>query len=216
MIFGTREGEVSRTAFRDGITLLHALSAVWSRDEVVRVDFERRRVALPSFADGLEGCAPSERFQMLGEVVGRDDGEDAGAERFDAWIVEGFRGGVLDGAVHPLGLAVGPRVIGFGEAMLDPVLLADAVEDVAAEHGDDFAVAAQVFREVGEGHAVIGEHGVDRIREGRHDVTEERGTFHLAGTVVEGEDGKLGHSVDGEEHDELALGQGGARSCRCG
>src|SRR3546814_3968183 len=44
---------------------------------------------------------------------------------------EGFDGGLLDGAHHPFGLAVGPWVIGLGEAMLDAVLLADTAEDMA-------------------------------------------------------------------------------------
>src|SRR3546814_20924975 len=35
------------------------------------------------------------------------------------------------GAHHPFGLAVGPWVIGLGEAMLDAVLLADTAEDMA-------------------------------------------------------------------------------------
>ena len=100
---------------------------------------------------------------MLGEVVGQDEGQHVDAERVEAWIMEGFRGGVLDGAVHPLGLPVGPGVIGLGQPVLDPMLFADAVEDVAAEHRDDLGVAAAVLWQVGEGHAVIGEHGVDRV-----------------------------------------------------
>jgi len=38
------------------------------------------------------------------------------------------RGRVLDGAVHALHLAVGPRVVGLGKAMLDTVGLTDHVE----------------------------------------------------------------------------------------
>ena len=44
------------------------------------------------------------------------------------FVVEPFHRGVLDRAVHPLDLTVGPRMVGFGEAMLDPVGLADHVE----------------------------------------------------------------------------------------
>src|SRR3954464_3171519 len=54
--------------------------AVWSRDEVVRVDFERGWVFGPGIVDGLEGGWPSQPLQVLGEVVGRDEGEDVGGQ----------------------------------------------------------------------------------------------------------------------------------------
>src|SRR5215207_6257641 len=84
---------------------------VWSRDEVVRVGFERSRVLCPGLVDGLEGGSPSEPLQVLGEVVGRQKGQDMGLQAFQVRIVEHLDGGVLHGAVHPLGLAVRPGVI---------------------------------------------------------------------------------------------------------
>lgn len=39
-------------------------------------------------------------------------------------------GGLLDGAVHPLDLTIGPRMLHLGQPVLDAVLAADAVEDV--------------------------------------------------------------------------------------
>jgi hypothetical protein len=42
--------------------------------------------------------------------------------------MEGAHGGVLDGAVHPFGLAVGPGVMGLGELVRDAVIPTDAVE----------------------------------------------------------------------------------------
>jgi len=44
--------------------------------------------------------------------------------------MEGFDGRFLDGAHHPLGLAVGPRVVGLGQPVLDVILEADPLEDV--------------------------------------------------------------------------------------
>ncbi len=58
---------------------MRASSAVWSRDEVVRVDFERGGVGFPGFTDGLEGCAPSECLEVLCKVAGSDEGCDVGA-----------------------------------------------------------------------------------------------------------------------------------------
>jgi hypothetical protein len=47
--------------------------------------------------------------------------------------MEDLEGGFLDGPVHPLGLAIGPGMVWFGQLVLDPVLIADAIEDVGAE-----------------------------------------------------------------------------------
>lgn len=69
---------------------------------------------------------------MLGEVAGSNKGQDMGLQAFQVVVVVNLHGGVLDRAVHPLGLAVGPRMIGFGQAVLDTVFDADAAEDMAA------------------------------------------------------------------------------------
>ena len=141
---------------------------------------------------------------MFGEVVGLDEGQDVGPESLEVGVMEGLDGGFLDGAVHPLGLAVGPGMIGLGELVLDAVLAADAVEDVAHPLGSG---PIAVLRQVGEGHAVVGQHGMDGIREGGHDVAEKGGTVQFGRGRQESHVGELGHPVDGEEHEEFALGQ---------
>ncbi len=50
-------------------------------------------------------------------------------------VVAALDGGVLDGAVHPLDLAVGARVVGLGETVLDAVLSAGKLERVGTEVG---------------------------------------------------------------------------------
>jgi hypothetical protein len=99
---------------------------------------------------------------MLGEVVGSGEGQDMDPEGIEVRIVEGLDGGVLDGAVHPLGLAIGPGVVGLGELVPDAMLAADAVEDVAHPLGGG---TVSVLRQIGESHAVVGEHGMDGIGE---------------------------------------------------
>ncbi len=44
-------------------------------------------------------------------------------------------GRVLDRPVHPLDLSVGPRMIGLGRSMFNPMLTAGAIERMAAEPG---------------------------------------------------------------------------------
>ena len=50
------------------------------------------------------------------------------AELFVAVVVVPFDGRVLDRPVHPLDLAIGPRMVRFCEPMFDPVRLTDHVE----------------------------------------------------------------------------------------
>src|ERR671936_298733 len=70
---------------------------------------------------------------VLGEVVGRDEGLDVRGEALQRLVVEGLHGGLLDGAVHPLGLTVGPGVIRLGQLVRDAVLAADPVEGMPAQ-----------------------------------------------------------------------------------
>ena len=72
-----------------------------------------------------EGVPHGACFEVLGEGVGHDKGHDLHHERTEPDVVEGLDVGMADGAVHPLGLAVGPGMIGLGQPMLDVVRVAD-------------------------------------------------------------------------------------------
>src|SRR3954453_12845383 len=65
--------------------------------------------------------------------------------------MERLDGGLLHRPVHPLGLSVGPGMVGLGELVLDAVLIADAVEGM--DHPVPLAGSA-----TGEGDAVVGQH----------------------------------------------------------
>ena len=112
-------------------------------------------LGFPELFDGLVGCLEAQSLQLLGEVVSDEPVADMAAQFIDRRVMEGFDGGLLDGAHHPFGLAVGPWVIGLGEAMLDAVLLADTAEDMA----DPSQWAALV--PLHELYAVICQDGVD-------------------------------------------------------
>ena len=85
-----------------------------------------------------------------------------------AVVVEAFDGRFLDGAVHPLHLSVGPRVVRLGEPVLDIVGLADHVEAHLARPS-----GVSVARLLGELDAVVGEDRVDAIGHGFQQVFEE-------------------------------------------
>ena len=44
------------------------------------------------------------------------------------FVVEAFDGRLLDGAVHSFDLAIGPRMVWLGQAVLDLICLTDHVE----------------------------------------------------------------------------------------
>jgi hypothetical protein len=180
-------------------------ASVRSRGEVVRVDFERRWVSGPGIADGLEGSSPPEPLQVLGEVVGCDECQHVSLEAVQVRIVEHLDGGVFHGSVHPLSLAVGPRVIGLGEPVLDAVLSADPVEDGGAQPSTGRPVS--VLRQIGERHAVVGQDGVDRIRDSSDHLPQEGRSVHLCGGIEEGDVGECADPIDSQEHVELAFGQ---------
>jgi hypothetical protein len=68
----------------------------------------------PSLADELKGCEASGGLEPSGEVVSVDEVAQMGSQLIVGFIEVSFDGGVLDGAVHPLDLAVRPGVFGFG------------------------------------------------------------------------------------------------------
>ena len=64
------------------------------------------------------------------EVVGVDEVAQMGAQQVVRLVEVAFDGCVLDGAVHAFDLAVGPRVLGLSQAMIDIVLSAGVFEGV--------------------------------------------------------------------------------------
>ena len=77
------------------------------------------------------------------------------AELIVAIVVIPLDGGILDCAVHPFHLAIGPGVFDLGQAVVDPMLLADSVKDVLER--------ACILLSVGELNTVVGQDGVDLI-----------------------------------------------------
>lgn len=105
---------------------------------MTRISFEYSPVFLPDFNDGLVG-GPSEYLEVFGEIEGSDENQHMGLQAFQVWAVEGLDRGFLDGAVHPLGLPVGPRVIGLGQLVHDAIFITNPAKDVHAQKGLDGA-----------------------------------------------------------------------------
>lgn len=108
--------------------------------------------------------------------------------------MEAFDRRVLDRAVHPLDLAVRPRMVRLGQPMLDPVVLADHVEAHLPGAG-----GVPIAGLIGELDAIIGQDRVDAIGHDTQKVLEEFPGRLPVGLVDELGDRELAGSVDRHE-----------------
>src|SRR5271155_2728956 len=99
-------------------------------------------------------------------------------------------------------MAVGPGMVGFGQAMFDATAKADPVEGMAAPAGGG---AGAVFGQVGELNSVIGQHGMDAIGHGSNQRFKEGGGSSHVGALDQLHEGELRGAVDGHEEIEFAF-----------
>ena len=86
-------------------------------------------------------------------IVGVDEDLEMFSKLVVTIVMVAFDGGVLDGAVHPLDLAIGPWVVRLCQSVLDAVLAADLVEAMdPVARGPSITIA----REVGELDSIVG------------------------------------------------------------
>ncbi len=87
-------------------------------------------------------------------------------------VVEPLYGCILDGAVHPFDLTIGPWMTRLGEAMLDVEIGTGRLKSMASEryvlspHGLDIFRRPAVPCRLGEMGPVVGQHSVDLVGHG--------------------------------------------------
>ena len=87
----------------------------------------------PLLADELVGREALEGFETPAVIVGADEVREVALELPVAVVMIALDGGFLDRAVHTFDLAIGPRMLGLGAAVLDGVLLAGIREGMDPE-----------------------------------------------------------------------------------
>lgn len=92
------------------------------------IESESFRLVCPCFADGFVRREALERLQPPRKIIGGHKVFEMSRELRMIVIVVPFDGRLLDGAVHSLDLPVGPRMFGFGQAMVDVILRAGPFE----------------------------------------------------------------------------------------
>ena len=119
------------------------------------------------------------------------------AELLVAVVVVALDGSILDCAVHSLDLSVRPGMVHLGQAVLDPVVFTDPVEDVLKRMG--------VFLAVGELDAVVRQDGMDPVGDRRDQVAQELGGGHLTGLLLQPRESEFAGPVDGNEQVEFSF-----------
>jgi hypothetical protein len=166
------------------------------------VESKSIRFLLPAFADEFVGCESAEGLESFGEVVSSDEVAEVSAELVVVIVVVALNCGLFEGAVHALDLAVGPGMIGLSEPMIDAMGKTDPVKRVATKAS---RWSLSILRLVGKLDAVVGEHGMDAIRNSRDQGLQEgRGCSHIR-TLDHCHESKLGGAVDGYGEVEFAF-----------
>lgn len=184
---------------------------VWSRHLLERIESESIWLFRPDLADVLVGREPLEGLEALGEVIGGHEVREMGAKLGMGFVVEALDGRVLDGSVHPLDLSIGPRVLGFGQAMVDVVAGARYFEGgspewlAARKHAFDIGDRPTLALGIGEVDPIVGQHGVDLVGNGFDEVKQEVSRDPPCGLLVQLGEGELRGPIDGDEEVEPAL-----------
>lgn len=98
-----------------------------------RIEGESVRFLCSELADVLVGREAFESLEASGEVVGRDEVGEMASKLIVGFVVVAFDRGIHDRSVHALDLAVSPRMLGLGKAMVDVGLGAGIFEGVSPE-----------------------------------------------------------------------------------
>ena len=84
-----------------------------------RIQSESVGLRSPGFADIFERGEPLQRLEPTCEVVGFNESGEMLSKLLVACVIEALDRSFLDGSVHSLNLAVGPRMLRFGQPMID-------------------------------------------------------------------------------------------------
>jgi hypothetical protein len=125
-----------------------------------------------------------------------------------SWVSyeEAFDGGFLDGSVHAFDLTIGPGMVRLGEAVFDSLDMAGPIEGMAAEAG---GWPLAILRKVGELDSVVGEHGVDTVRNDCDECFQEGGSSSHISLFHQCDHSELGSSI----HSMSLKGETGASVC---
>ena len=130
-------------------------------------------------------------------IVRQQTGLQGLVELRSGLVVEVLDGGLLDGSVHALDLAVGPGGCRLGEAMLYAVFPTHAVKAVPT--------GQELVRMGRELYPVVRQYGMHFVRQLIEHAPQKLSRDHALGTGVEFGAGHFAGAVDGHEKIRLAF-----------
>jgi hypothetical protein len=157
----------------------------------------------PEFAEVFVGREPFEGLESSGEVIGFEEVVQVRFELVVGVVEVSLDSRVLDGSVHALDLPVGPGMVGLSESVFDSMDITGAIEGMAAKsHGWPLPV----LRQVGELDSVVGEYGVDAIRNCFDERFEEHRGVPRICFFDEFDHSEPRRSIDGHKQAEFTFG----------
>jgi len=147
---------------------------------------------VPALSDVFIGSEPVQCLEAHGKVIGHPEGLEGFREVLVGLVVVLPHGGVFAGPVHAFPLAIGPGMVGCGEAMGATLFLADASEEMGARVLSALPGGAL--------EAVIGQHGVDLVGYGGDQVAQDLRSAPLARFGVQRRIDERADAVDRDEH----------------
>ena len=127
--------------------------------------------------------------------------------------MEAFNSRVLDGAVHPLHLAIRPWMAWFGQTMLDVEIGTCGLECMAPEryllfsHDLDVLGCPAITHRIGKVRSVVGKHCVHLVGSCCCQRPEEFASNPPRGILHKLNENELGRPIDCDEETELSLGR---------
>ena len=101
---------------------------VQSQSEMGRIGKKTVGVLLPLLTDEFKGRKSFQRLEALGRIVCHQESRQMLTKLLMGIVVVAIDRRLFEGAVHALHLSICPRMVGFGQPMLDPLFGADAVK----------------------------------------------------------------------------------------
>ncbi len=174
-----------------------------------RVENESFKLRSPTFANVFKGREHLQGFEPASEVIGSDEVREMLLKLLMALVVEALDCGILDNPVHSLNLAVDPRVLWFGQPMVDIVSRTGEFKSVSTEERAvcdglfDLANSQATAAWYHEVDTVIGENHMDFVGHGRNKMAKEFGGNLGGRFLMQLDKGEFRRSIDGDKEIEL-------------
>lgn len=151
----------------------------------------------PAITDEFVGTSSLQGLEPLGKIVGLQEYLQMLSQLIMAPVKVAMHRLFFDAAVHALDLPIRPRVIRFGQAMVNAMRYTNLIKFQLA-----FLLGPRLMRKL---RAIVGQDRVDFVGDGFDQPAQKRAGVFAAGAFKQLSEGKLGCAVNSHKEIELAL-----------